>query len=90
MRSASPSTAAKFRDAAFLLPVAGFFLLLPPVIDLFLAQESVFGIPLIVAYIFGLWSALIVIAFWFSNRLHDPEPHATVPPDTSSPGSPGR
>ena len=86
MRPASPSTAAKFRDAAFLLPVAGLFLLLPPVIDLFTARVSLFGIPLIVAYIFGLWSALILVAFWFSHRLNDPEPHATVPPDTSSPG----
>lgn len=86
MRPASPSTAAKFRDAAFLLPVAGLFLLLPPVIDLFTAQTSLFGIPLIVAYIFGLWSVLIAVAFWFSHRLKDPEPHATVPPDTSSPG----
>tara|TARA_E500000318_G_scaffold53774_1_gene50051 strand:+ start:13119 stop:13382 length:264 start_codon:yes stop_codon:yes gene_type:complete len=86
MRPASPSTAAKFRDAAFLLPVAGFFLLLPPVIDLFTAQASIFGIPLIVAYVFGLWSALTVIAFWFSSRLHDPEPHAPVPPDITSPG----
>lgn len=86
MRPASPSTAAKFRDAAFLLPMAGFFLLLPPVIDLFTAEARLFGIPLIVAYIFGLWSALIIIAFWFSFRLKDPEPHATLPPDTTFPG----
>ncbi|WP_339854405.1 hypothetical protein [uncultured Nisaea sp.] len=86
MRPASPSTAAKFRDAAFLLPVAGFFFLLPPVIDLFTARVSLFGIPLIVAYVFGLWTALTVIAFWFSRRLHDPEPHANAPADISSPG----
>ena len=84
MRPASPSTAAKFRDAAFLLPLAGCFLLLPPVIDLFSVRASLFGIPVIVAYIFGLWSALILVAFWFSRRLKDPEPHPSVPPDTTS------
>ncbi|MEQ8332124.1 hypothetical protein [Nisaea sp.] len=84
MPSTSPSRAAKFRDAAFLLPLAGCFLLMPPVIDLFSVKASLFGIPVIVAYIFGLWSALILVAFWFSRRLRDPEPRASVPPDTVS------
>lgn len=86
MRPASPSVAAKFRDAAFLLPLAGLFLLMPPLIDLFAGPGTLFGIPLIVAYIFGLWSALIVVAFWFSQRLSDPEHHAPPPPDSTSPG----
>ena len=86
MRSASPDRAAKFRDAAFLLPIAGLFMLLPPIIDLFTVKTHLFGIPLIVAYVFGLWSALIIIAFWFSRRLKDPERHATIPADRSAPG----
>lgn len=73
MRPASPSTSAKFRDAAFLLPLAGLFLLLPPIIGLFVSPATVFGIPLVVAYIFGLWTALILVAFWLSRRLSDPE-----------------
>ena len=86
MRPASPDTATKVRDAAFLLPIAGLFMLLPPVIDLFTVETHLFAIPLIVAYIFGLWSALIIIAFWFSRRLKDPERHASISPDTSAPG----
>ena len=86
MRPSSPSTAAKYRDAAFLLPLAGLFLLMPPFIDLFAVHETLFGIPLIVAYVFGLWTAMILVAFWFSHRLNDPEHHAPPPPDSSSPG----
>ncbi|UUX51624.1 hypothetical protein NUH88_07970 [Nisaea acidiphila] len=86
MRPTSPSIAAKFRDAAFLLPLSGLFLLMPPLIDLFTGSEKLFGIPLIVAFIFGLWTALILIAFWFSHRLSDPEHHAPPPPDSVSPG----
>ena len=86
MRPASPDTVAKFRDAAFLLPIAGLFMLLPPVIDLFTVETHLFGIPLIVAYVFGLWSALIFIAFWFSRKLKDPGRHTAIPPDTSAPG----
>ena len=86
MRPLSPGSAAKFRDAAFLLPVAGFFLLLPPVIGLFLGPAEIFGIPLIVAYLFGLWFVLIALAFWFSRRLHDPDYDPSTPGDLGSPG----
>jgi len=86
MRPSSPSVAAKYRDAAFLLPLAGLFLLMPPLIGLVAIRGPLFGIPAIVAYVFGLWTALIVISFWFSHRLSDPEHHAPPPPDISTPG----
>ena len=64
-RVASP----RVRDAARLLPIIGLFLFMPPVVTLFAADADVGGVPLIVAYIFGVWLALIVCAAWLGRRL---------------------
>jgi hypothetical protein len=47
------------RDAAVLLPLLGLFLLMPPIIALFAQPVTVVGVPLIVAYVFGVWLALV-------------------------------
>lgn len=52
----------RLRDAAALLPALAVFLLMPPVITLFTGNGEVAGVPLIVAYLFGVWIVLIVCA----------------------------
>lgn len=58
-----------WRDAATLLPIAATVLLLPPFILIFAAPTFVFGVPLIVAYVFGVW-ALVIFASWLVARRH--------------------
>lgn len=65
------SRSTRLRDAAVVLPLLGLFAWMPPVIGLFAASRQVLGVPLIVAWLFGVWLALIVVAFWFSRRLDD-------------------
>jgi hypothetical protein len=52
-----------------LLPIVGLFLLMPPVITLFAARIDVFGVPLIVVYMFGVWLAVIVCGGLLARRL---------------------
>lgn len=56
-------------DAAALLPVLGLFLLMPPVITLFVSQLEIAHTPLIVIYIFGVWLSLILCAALLARRL---------------------
>jgi len=60
---------ARAREAAGLLPILGLFLFMPPVITLFVARVHLAGVPLIVAYLFGVWLALIVCAALLARRL---------------------
>ncbi len=57
------------QNAAVLLPFVGLFLLLPPFITLFTGPLQVFGMPLLVVYLFGVWIALVVAAALLSSRL---------------------
>ena len=41
------------------LTLAGFFALVPPVVYIFNHDLTVFGVPQIVFYLFGVWVALI-------------------------------
>jgi uncharacterized membrane-anchored protein len=59
----------KARDATLVLTVVGALGLLPPVLPFFDRPVTVFGMPLIVVYVFGAWLALIVLARWLSHRL---------------------
>lgn len=59
----------RLRSAAAVLPFLGVFLLLPPFLPLFTARVQVAGVPLIVVYIFGVWAALIGLAWWLARRL---------------------
>lgn len=58
------------RDAAALLPVAAAVVLLPPFILIFAAPVRIGGIPLVVAYVFGAWAAIILLA-WLLARGHE-------------------
>ncbi|MCO5100510.1 MAG: hypothetical protein M9885_06390 [Burkholderiaceae bacterium] len=52
-----------------LLPLLGLFAWMPPVIGLFSSGGQVFGVPAIVAWLFGTWLALIAAALALSRRL---------------------
>lgn len=59
----------KREHAAFMLPVFGALLLLPPLIDLFGAAPRIAGIPLKIAYLFLVWIALILGAVMVSASM---------------------
>ena len=61
--------ARKLRDAAILLPLAGLVLIMPPVASVFALPARLGGVPLVVAYIFIVWAALIVAARVIGRRL---------------------
>lgn len=73
----------KAPDAAVVLPVFGMFLLLPPAISLFAAPVVIWGVPLIVLYVFGIWAGLIVCAALLARRLDSPL--APQPAETETP-----
>jgi hypothetical protein len=58
------------RDAAIALPFIGLFLLMPPVVTLFVGTH-VAGVPLVVAYIFAVWLGLVLAAALLARRLDD-------------------
>lgn len=60
-------------DGAVILPVFAALLMLPPFVGLFAAPVTVFGVPLIVVWLFGLWLALILIAWRLSRLLTQPD-----------------
>jgi len=62
------------RDAALVLPIAGLVLIAPPAINLFLADVTVFGAPLIGVYLFAVWALLILGAQRLSRRLGEDDP----------------
>ncbi len=63
----------KLRHAAFCILLIGLFLLMPPLILLFMGSDTIGGVPSIVAYIFFVWLALIMATRHLSNDLEDPD-----------------
>lgn len=59
----------------FILTVGGLFALLPPVVYIFNHDTSVFGVPQIVFYLFGVW-LLLIAATAGLTRLVRPEQDA--------------
>jgi uncharacterized membrane protein YdjX (TVP38/TMEM64 family) len=57
------------KDAAVLLPFVVLLLLVPPVILAFAAPAMVAGIPLIVVYVYGVWTIAVLVAFLVARRL---------------------
>lgn len=70
-----------------LVPVLGLFLWLPPFVGLFTAPLRVFGIPLIVAYLFGVWVVLVAVACRLASQL-DPADAEAAQAEGASPGPP--
>ena len=72
-------TGRKTRDRAFMLPLVGVVLLLPPFADIFQIDFRVAGIPFTAVYLFVVWAALIVGAMIISRQLsaaYDPDDEA--------------
>ena len=59
----------KWQEAALIVPLLGLFLLTPPFISIFSIKVSIFGIPLIVLYIFVVWISLILTTRFLAARL---------------------
>ncbi len=59
----------KLRDGAVLLPIFGAFLLASPLITVFTGRSTLFGLPLIFVYIFGVWLGLVLVARAMARRL---------------------
>ena len=59
----------RLSDVAVIAPMLGFVLLIPPVIGLFATDATVFGAPLVLVYLFGVWLGLIAVAAVLSRRL---------------------
>ena len=62
-------SAQKARDAILVVTGAGALLLLPPILPFFDRPADVFGVPMILVYVFGVWLALIAAAWALSRRL---------------------
>ncbi len=62
-------TGGRLADRAFVLPVATFFLLTPPILGIFNAPALVFGIPLLHVYCFVVWLAAIACGGWLASRM---------------------
>lgn len=60
-------------DGAFILPIFAALMILPPFLSLFAVPVTVFGVPLIVVWLFGLWLVLIFIARWLAHLLSTPD-----------------
>jgi len=60
-------------DGAVILPIFAAMLILPPFVGLFAVPVTVFGIPLIVLWLFGQWLALIAIARRLAHLLSHPD-----------------
>ena len=73
----------RIENAAFALPVFGAALIFPPIINVFNVQISLFGVPLEVYYVFGVWFLLILASFRLSRQL----PRAERRPDPPADGS---
>ena len=65
----SPRSNRKARDIAVVIPVLLICLVMPPLITITALHEdgSLFGIPLVVYYLFGIW-ILAIIATALNNR----------------------
>ena len=52
-----------------MLPVAGFLLIVPPLLTLFGGHHFLFGVPLRTMYFFAVWLAMIVGAALLSHYM---------------------
>ena len=68
-----PRTRRRRHDGAVILPVFAALLFLPPFIGLFARPVTLFGLPLIVIWLFGIWLGLIAVAWRLSRLLSDGE-----------------
>ena len=82
------ATSAKHRDLAALLPLAGAFLFMSPLILAFNSIRLVFGLPVILLYVFGVWLLLILGAAWLARHLSEEDPALPPSGDTAAAPAP--
>lgn len=76
------------KEAALVIPLFGLFLLLPPLLSLFEGASTIFGIPVLYVYVFGVWFGLVIAGMWLARRLEAEEQDAIR--DTAPAVSPAR
>lgn len=80
---------AKREEVAFLIPFFGVVVLMPPILNLFVIDESHFGLPLEAIYLFSIWIALILGAVILSRlrsfRSRQPDTAAETRSDAAEP-----
>lgn len=59
----------RLRDAAVILPFAAVLLFAPPMLSIFAAPVRLWGLPLIVIYMFGAWALVVLAAALLARRL---------------------
>lgn len=68
----SQSGSEKRGSAMLLLPLFGAAFSLPPIMNLFNHRALVFGMPLEFLYLFGVWTLMVVIAFFITRKQKKP------------------
>lgn len=69
LKAARDQTGRKSREAAILLPLLSLLLIVPPFVEIFTVDVTVFGVPLLAAYLFAVWAGMILCAFLLSRTL---------------------
>lgn len=63
--------ARKLEHAALIVPIFGAVLIVPPIVQVFLFPIHFAGAPLIVAYLFAVWVALIMATALMARHMKD-------------------
>lgn len=58
----------RWKLIAFFLPLAGLTLILPPFVRIFSNSDELFGVPSVILYMFAVWAALIITAYFLQSR----------------------
>ncbi len=59
----------RLRDAAVALPAAGLLLFMPPYVLVFDQPATLFGVPLLLVYIFAAWMIGLILTAVVARRL---------------------
>lgn len=66
------------REAAFVIPMFGLFLLLPPILSVFDTGTTILGVPLLHIYVFSVWLGMVLAGVWLARRLRKQDPERTA------------
>ena len=76
-RLPTPSpTEGRLTDGLFVVAALAFILLTPPIVTIFDVSVTVFGIPLLHVYCFGVWLIAIIAGRFLSRRMAGTAPDA--------------
>ncbi|MGA7485797.1 MAG: hypothetical protein WBW74_02490 [Xanthobacteraceae bacterium] len=70
----------RLSDFALVMTVLAFLLLTPPVLTIFNREVAVLGVPLLYAYCFGVWLAVIAAGGWAAWHMVRVEQDGAPPP----------